>query len=97
MTLGQDILYLSNADIEACGIGLADVELAVQAMFAAKAAGGATMKPKLALHAPERALFLAAHGRQSIGNLRDHLPLSPAWAEGFRLYQAIIGVANGLL
>ena len=62
MTLGQDILYLSNADIEACGLGLAEVELAVQAMFAAKAEGRAVMKPKLALHAPEQALFLASPG-----------------------------------
>ncbi len=62
MTLGQDILYLSNADIEACGLGLADVELAVEAMFAAKAEGRAVMKPKLALHAHENALFLASPG-----------------------------------
>ncbi len=60
MTLGQDILYLSNADIEGCGMSLAQVEAAVEAMFAAKAAGGAHMKPKLALHPPERALFLAS-------------------------------------
>ena len=62
MTLGQDILYLSNADIEACGLGLADVELAVEAMFAAKAEGRAVMKPKLALQAPQQALFLASPG-----------------------------------
>lgn len=62
MILGQEILYLSNADIEACHLGLADVELAVQAMFAAKAEGRAVMKPKLALHAPEQALFLASPG-----------------------------------
>ena len=62
MTLGQDILYLSNADIEACALGLAEVELAVEAMFAAKAEGRAVMKPKLALHAPEQALFLASPG-----------------------------------
>lgn len=62
MTLGQDILYLSNADIEACTLGLADVELAVEVMFAAKAEGRAVMKPKLALHAPDQALFLASPG-----------------------------------
>ena len=62
MTLGQDILYLSNADIEACGLGLADVEMAVETMFASKAEGRAVMKPKLALHAPDQALFLASPG-----------------------------------
>ncbi len=62
MKLGQEILYLSNADVEACGLGLADVELAVEAMFAAKAEGRTVMKPKLALQAPERALFLASPG-----------------------------------
>jgi ornithine cyclodeaminase/alanine dehydrogenase len=62
MKLGQEILYLSNADVETCGLGLADVELAVEAMFAAKAEGRAVMKPKLALHAPEQALFLASPG-----------------------------------
>jgi ornithine cyclodeaminase/alanine dehydrogenase len=62
MRLGQDILYLSNADIEACALSLADVEQAVEAMFAAKAAGTALMPPKLALHAPDGALFLASAG-----------------------------------
>jgi ornithine cyclodeaminase/alanine dehydrogenase-like protein (mu-crystallin family) len=62
MTLGQDILYLANADVEACGLGVAEVEQAVEAMFAAKAEGRAVMKPKLALHAPEQALFLASPG-----------------------------------
>jgi len=62
MTLGQDILYLCNADIEACALGLADVELAVEDMFAAKAEGRAVMKPKLALQAPGQALFLASPG-----------------------------------
>jgi ornithine cyclodeaminase/alanine dehydrogenase len=62
MKLGQEILYLSNADVETCGLGLADVELAVEAMFTAKAEGRAVMKPKLALHAPEQALFLASPG-----------------------------------
>jgi len=62
MTLGQDILYLSNADVEACGLDVAAVEQAVEAMFAAKAEGRAAMKPKLALHTPGQALFLASPG-----------------------------------
>lgn len=62
MKLGQEILYLCNADIERCGLGPAEVEAAVEAMFAAKAAGTAAMKPKLSLHAPETALFLGSPG-----------------------------------
>lgn len=62
MKLGEEILYLSNADVEACGLTLAEVDAAVEAMFAAKAAGHAVMKPKLALHASERSLFLASPG-----------------------------------
>ena len=62
MKLGQEILYLSNADIEACGLGPAAVEAAVEAMFAAKADGSAVMKPKLALHSAGGTLFLASPG-----------------------------------
>ena len=62
MKLGQDILYLSDADVRAAGLGLAEVEAAVEAVLAAKAAGRAVMKPKLSLHAPDGALFLAAAG-----------------------------------
>jgi len=62
MKLGQDILYLSNSDIERCDLGPAEVERAIETMFAAKAAGAAHMKPKLSLNAPETALFLASPG-----------------------------------
>jgi ornithine cyclodeaminase/alanine dehydrogenase len=66
MTLGQDILYLSDADVRAAGLGLAEVEAAVEAVLAAKAAGRAVMKPKLSLrgsgHGDDGALFLASAG-----------------------------------
>ncbi len=62
MTLGQDILYLCDADIRAAGLSLAEVEAAVEAVFAAKAAGSAVMKPKLSLHGDGGALFLASAG-----------------------------------
>ena len=62
MKLGRDILYLSNDDIVACNLELAQVDSAVEAMFAAKADGSAQMKPKLALHAGAGALFLASPG-----------------------------------
>ena len=66
MKLGQDILYLSDVDVRAAGLGLAAVEAAVEAVLAAKAAGRAVMKPKLSLHAPGHGsggtLFLASAG-----------------------------------
>ena len=62
MTLGQDILYLANADIEACDLSPVEVEAAVEAMFAAKASGSAVMKPKLALHSTNGTLYLASPG-----------------------------------
>ncbi len=66
MKLGQDLLYLSDADVRAAGLGLAEVEAAVEAVLAAKAAGSAMMKPKLSLHAPGHAgggtVFLASAG-----------------------------------
>ena len=62
MELGKEILYLSAADIAACAPSLEVVEGAVEAMFAAKAAGRTVMKPKLALSAAPDALFLGAAG-----------------------------------
>jgi ornithine cyclodeaminase/alanine dehydrogenase len=62
MTLGQDLLYLSDADVRAVELGLAEVEAAVEAVLAAKAAGSAIMKPKLSLHGDGGALFLASAG-----------------------------------
>jgi len=62
MTLGRDLLYLCDADIRATGLSLAEVEAAVEAVFAAKAAGRAVMKPKLSLHGDGGALFLASAG-----------------------------------
>ncbi len=63
MKLGHEILYLSNADIAVSGTTLAAVEAAVEAMFAAKAAGSAVMKPKLGLHPPGRVELAAEQGR----------------------------------
>jgi ornithine cyclodeaminase/alanine dehydrogenase-like protein (mu-crystallin family) len=62
MTLGEDILYLCDADVRAADLGLAEVEAAVEAVFAAKASGAAVMKPKLSLHGDGGALFLASAG-----------------------------------
>ncbi len=62
MSLGRDILYLSDADIRATGLSLAEVEAAVEAVFAAKAAGRVAMKPKLSLQAAAGARFMASAG-----------------------------------
>ena len=62
MQIGKEILYLSDEDITACDLSVVEVEDAVERMFAAKAADRAVMKPKLALHADGRPLFLASAG-----------------------------------
>ena len=62
MELGKEILYLSRDDVVACGLTLAEVEAAVEAMFAAKAAGKTVMKPKIGLAVPPYSLFLAQAG-----------------------------------
>ena len=62
MKLGHEFLYLSSADVEACGLGLDAVEAVVEAMFVAKAAGRAVMQPKLGLLASNGTLFLASAG-----------------------------------
>jgi ornithine cyclodeaminase/alanine dehydrogenase len=62
MKLGHEFLYLSSADVEACGLGPVEAEAAVELMFAAKAQGRALMKPKLGLQASSGTLFLASAG-----------------------------------
>lgn len=62
ISIGQDLLYLSSADVEACALTVAEVEAAIEAMFRAKAEGRAAMKPKLGLQAGASALFLASPG-----------------------------------
>ena len=62
LKIGTEVLYLADADVTDCGLSLAEVETAVERMFAAKAAGAAEMKPKLALHAEGHPLFLASAG-----------------------------------
>lgn len=46
MELGKEILYLSQADVRGLGLSAADVNGAVERMFAAAAAGGAVNVPK---------------------------------------------------
>ena len=62
MKLGQELRYLSSADIEGLEIGIEDIVRAIEAMFLDKASGRASMKPKLGLHAPSGTAFLASAG-----------------------------------
>ncbi len=59
MKLGEEILYLCNADVERCGVTPGEAEAALEAMFAEKAAGRTVMKPKQSLQSPGGALFLS--------------------------------------
>lgn len=54
------LLYLSHADVEALGVGLGEVEAAVESAFRAKAKGATTLVPKLGLHPAGNATFFHA-------------------------------------
>lgn len=60
--LGKEMLYLSRADVERCAITAGDMNAAIEAMFAAKAAGTAVTKPKLAFFQPGGRSFRAKAG-----------------------------------
>ncbi len=60
MRPGHDILYLAAADVEGLGLDPDAVEAAIEAMFRAKAAGTALMKPKMGLEAEGGAVMLAS-------------------------------------
>ncbi len=50
MNLGQDLLYLSQSDVAAVGLTMAEIIAALEAMFNEKAQGRVEMPPKIALH-----------------------------------------------
>jgi ornithine cyclodeaminase/alanine dehydrogenase len=60
--LGREILYLSQADVIACGLTPAEINAAVEAIFRAKAEGAAWTQPKLAIFRPDGASFRAKGG-----------------------------------
>jgi ornithine cyclodeaminase/alanine dehydrogenase len=62
MEIGKELLYLSAAEVAACEVGLADVTAAVEAMFAAKAAGKTRMSPKLGMAVSAETVFLNMSG-----------------------------------
>ncbi len=50
MEPGKEILFLSSADIEAAGVTPGEINRAVEAMFAQKAAGRTALRPKLSIN-----------------------------------------------
>ncbi|MDP6786730.1 MAG: ornithine cyclodeaminase family protein [Rhodospirillales bacterium] len=63
MRLGEELLYLSRAEVEATGVTLAEIEKAVEGVFTGPAAGGADAIPKTSFRpAPEAAHFLSMPG-----------------------------------
>lgn len=60
--LGKEMLYLSRADVERCAVTAKEMNAAQEAMFAAKAAGTAATKPKLAFFQPGGRSFRAKAG-----------------------------------
>jgi ornithine cyclodeaminase/alanine dehydrogenase-like protein (mu-crystallin family) len=62
MELGKEILFLSNADIEATGVTSGEINRAVETMFAAKAAGRTAIKPKISINLADGQQFQAKAG-----------------------------------
>ena len=67
MRIGQELLYLSRADVEATGVSLAEVEAAVEGVFADKAAGRVVTVPKTGFQPSEE----SAHFISMPGSLRS--------------------------
>jgi len=62
MRLGKELLYLSRADVVACGVTPAEMNAAVESMFKAKASGQCHFKPKLNLPIADGTFFLGKIG-----------------------------------
>ena len=62
MKLGEEILYLSNADIEGADMPPTDLAASVEAMLAQKAVGRTVFKPKLGLYPKPGTFFQAMAG-----------------------------------
>ncbi|MBZ5667208.1 MAG: ornithine cyclodeaminase family protein [Acidobacteriia bacterium] len=48
--LGQELLYLSHADVVAAGLGMAEIITALECMFREKGEGRVEMPPKIGIH-----------------------------------------------
>ena len=60
--IGKEILYLSRADVVACGVTPVRMNAVVEAVFLAEAQGTAWTQPKLALFMPDGSSFRAKAG-----------------------------------
>jgi ornithine cyclodeaminase/alanine dehydrogenase len=61
-SVGKEMLYLSRADVAACGITPARMNDVVEAVFLAEAQGTAWTQPKLAIFRPDGSSFRAKAG-----------------------------------
>ena len=68
MEIGKQVLYLSSAEVEACAISRAEVETAVERMFAAKACGQVVSRPKVSLLMTPDTVFLDMGGGLGAGS-----------------------------
>jgi len=73
MRLGEELLYLSRAEVVATGVTLAEVEEAVEGVFTGQAAGGIDLPPKTSFRpTPDAAHFLSMPGALSHPPLAMH-------------------------
>jgi ornithine cyclodeaminase/alanine dehydrogenase len=59
LDIGRELLYLCGADVEVCAVSAGDMNDAVEAALAAKAAGRARTRPKLTILQPDGSSFRA--------------------------------------
>lgn len=63
MEIGRELLYLSRADVEVCGLSFADAEAVVEGVFRAKATGRLRLQAKTTIRPPgARSYFIAMPG-----------------------------------
>jgi ornithine cyclodeaminase/alanine dehydrogenase-like protein (mu-crystallin family) len=60
--IGEQLLYLSNADVAACGVTADEMNASLEAMFRAKAEKRAWMQPKMLIARPGGTSFCAKGG-----------------------------------
>ncbi|MBT5415141.1 MAG: hypothetical protein HOK81_11125, partial [Rhodospirillaceae bacterium] len=93
LKLGEEILFLSDADIRSIGITAEEVNESVEAVFKAKAEGKTAMRPKLSVNMPGNQQFQAKAGVSQdppYAAVKWVCPTPANDAKGIMLYRPII-------
>ena len=93
MKLGREILFLSDADVRATGVSAGEINDAIEAMFAAKAAGKTAIRPKLSINLADGQQFQAKAGvmqEPAYAALKWVCPTPANVAKGLMAYRPLI-------